>query len=162
MLLKQRRIPQIRPSQVVVPIAVRIAEIELGQSCAFQLVAGASSMPHAHVMAVLVVTLKLLYGLDGQTRRLPEGLPPPPVWLEWAQEAIRRAPKPSLVRLLPGEVRSLQNVNHMDDVWYPSTQMHFSSRKDELGLICFCDKMLELGIEAEAKTEPLVVPLSKD
>ena len=106
-------------SQFVVPIAVRIASIEGSQSCAFQLVSGASSLPHAHVMAVLVVTLKLLYGLDGQTRRLPEGLAPPPVWLQWAEEAIRRAPKPSLVRLSPNKACSLHNINCADHLPYP-------------------------------------------
>ena len=100
------RSPCVMPSQEVAHAAAGIAEIEYFQGCAFQLMAGASSIPHAHVMAILVVTLKLFYGLDGQTRRLPSGLPPPPDWLRWAEEAIRRAPQPSLIRFLPGQASS--------------------------------------------------------
>ena len=85
------------------PAAVRIAEVQYGPSCAFQLMAGASSQPLAHLMAALVVALKLLYGLDGQARRLPEGVPPPPNWLHWAQQAARRAPNPSIPTLVPSE-----------------------------------------------------------
>lgn len=87
------------------PAAVRIAEVHYAPSCAFQLMGGASSQPLAHLMAVLLVTLKLLYGLDGQARCLPEGVPQPPHWLRWAQQAVRRAPKPSILSLAPSEAR---------------------------------------------------------
>ena len=89
--------------QAVVPAAVRIAEVHYAPSCALQLMGGASSQPLAHLMAALVVALKLLYGLDGQARRLPEGLPAAPHWLRWAQQAIRRAPRPSIASLAPNE-----------------------------------------------------------
>ena len=90
--------------QVVVPAAAMVTEIHCSQGCALQMMTGASSQPHAHVMAALVVAVKLLYGLDGVTRRLPAGVPPPPDWLAWAAAALRHASQPSLTSLLSSEV----------------------------------------------------------
>lgn len=45
-------------------------------------------------MAVLVVTIKILYGLDGLPRATPEGLPAAPQWTQWAASALDRMQGP--------------------------------------------------------------------
>ena len=50
--------------------------------------------PHIYVMAVLVVAIKILYGLDGLPRTRPEGLPAAPEWSKWAESALRRLQGP--------------------------------------------------------------------
>ena len=50
--------------------------------------------PYIHVMAVLIVTIKVLYGLDGIPRQLPPGLPPGPKWPKWAESALSRLQGP--------------------------------------------------------------------
>ena len=44
--------------------------------------------PYMYVMAVLIVAIKILYGLDGVPRPRPEGLPAAPHWSEWAESAV--------------------------------------------------------------------------
>jgi len=44
--------------------------------------------PYIFVMAVLIVTIKVLYGLDGIPRPAPLGLPPGPEWTTWAESAL--------------------------------------------------------------------------
>ena len=93
-------------AQAVALAAVDIAEIYYSQGCHFQLILGASSLPYAYVIAALVVTLKLFYGLDGQVRRLTAGLQPPPEnWHLWT------AMKPSIISLVPSEVSTLSSVD---------------------------------------------------
>jgi len=95
-------------------VAARIAVVHKSLGCPFQLVLGASSQPYAYVMAVLVVTMKLFYGLDGQSRCLPESLPlPPDDWHVWAEEVVRRGSKPSIISLVPSVVISPEQwTNH--------------------------------------------------
>ena len=50
--------------------------------------------PYIYVMAVLVVTIKVLYGLDGLPRATPAGLPAAPQWTEWAASALDRLQGP--------------------------------------------------------------------
>lgn len=40
------------------------------------------------LLAVLIVAVKLFYGLDGQARDLPACLPAPPIWREWAEDVF--------------------------------------------------------------------------
>lgn len=44
--------------------------------------------PHIYVMAVLIVAIKTVYGLDGLPRTQPEGLPAAPQWSQWADSAL--------------------------------------------------------------------------
>ena len=44
--------------------------------------------PYIYLMAVLVVAIKVLYGLDGLPRNTPLGLPDAPPWTQWAQSAL--------------------------------------------------------------------------
>ena len=44
--------------------------------------------PYIYAMAALIVTIKVLYGLDGIPRRPPPGLPAGPNWTTWAQSAL--------------------------------------------------------------------------
>ena len=64
--------------------------------------------PYIHVMAVLVVAVKLMYGLDGLPRARPEGLPAAPHWAKWAESALHwlqgplnPSPYPQVCRRLP-------------------------------------------------------------
>ena len=50
--------------------------------------------PYIYVMAVLVVAIKILYGLDGLPRGVLEGLPAAPEWYQWAESALHRLQGP--------------------------------------------------------------------
>lgn len=50
--------------------------------------------PYIYVMAVLVVAIKILYGLDGVQRPRPEGLRAAPHWSKWAESALHRLQGP--------------------------------------------------------------------
>ena len=50
--------------------------------------------PYIYVMAVLIVAIKTLYGLDGLPRSRPEGLPAAPEWSQWAESAVHRLQGP--------------------------------------------------------------------
>ena len=50
--------------------------------------------PYIHTMAVLVVTIKVLYGLDGVPRPAPLGLPGAPQWTQWAESALQQLQGP--------------------------------------------------------------------
>ncbi|DBB06941.1 TPA: hypothetical protein ACH3X3_009592 [Trebouxia sp. C0006] len=50
--------------------------------------------PYIYTMAVLVVTIKVLYGLDGVPRPAPLGLPGAPQWTQWAESALQHLQGP--------------------------------------------------------------------
>ena len=50
--------------------------------------------PYIYVMAVLLVSIKVLYGLDGVPRPAPPGLPGAPNWKQWAESALDRLQGP--------------------------------------------------------------------
>ena len=50
--------------------------------------------PYIYIMAVLIVAIKVLYGLDGLHRPAPLGLPAAPTWLQWAQSVLDRLQGP--------------------------------------------------------------------
>lgn len=50
--------------------------------------------PYIYVMAVLIVAIKILYGLDDLPRTRPEGLPAAPPWPKWAESAVQRLQGP--------------------------------------------------------------------
>ena len=50
--------------------------------------------PYIYAMAVLIVAIKILYGLDGLARPAPEGLPAAPEWTDWAESALDRLQGP--------------------------------------------------------------------
>ncbi|DBA85800.1 TPA: hypothetical protein ACH3X1_005353 [Trebouxia sp. C0004] len=52
------------------------------------------SSPYNYVMAILVVTIKVLYGLDGVPRPAPLGLPGAPHWTQWAESALQHLQGP--------------------------------------------------------------------
>ena len=93
--------------QAVVPVAERLAWIHLAPRGLLALRLDPAAQPHAQLLATLIVALKLLYGLDGRPRRLPDSVPPPPPdWMTWAAQAVARAPQPSSLSLKPAEVRA--------------------------------------------------------
>ena len=50
--------------------------------------------PYIYTMAVLIVTIKVLYGLDGDPRPAPPGLPGAPHWTQWAESALQHLQGP--------------------------------------------------------------------
>lgn len=50
--------------------------------------------PYIYVMAVLIVAIKILYGLDGLPRNRLEGVPAAPDWCKWAESALHRLQGP--------------------------------------------------------------------
>ena len=50
--------------------------------------------PYIYTMAVLIVSIKVLYGLDGLPRPTPLGLPAAPTWLQWAESVLERLQGP--------------------------------------------------------------------
>ena len=44
--------------------------------------------PYIYLVAVLLVAIKLVYGLDGVAKPKPEGLPAAPDWVKWAESAL--------------------------------------------------------------------------
>ncbi|KAL0039320.1 hypothetical protein WJX79_003263 [Trebouxia sp. C0005] len=50
--------------------------------------------PYIYTMAVLIVTIKVLYGLDGIPRPAPLGLPGAPQWAQWAESALQHLQGP--------------------------------------------------------------------
>ena len=112
--------------QAVVPVAEHLAWIHLAPRGLLALRLGPAAQPHAQLLTTLVVALKLLYGLDGHSRRLPDGVPPPPPdWMTWAARAIASAPQPSSLAVDAAEVRaSVLHWQHSP----PAFVVHFSDR----------------------------------
>lgn len=50
--------------------------------------------PYIYTMAVLIVTIKVMYGLDGDPRPAPPGLPRAPRWTQWAESALQHLQGP--------------------------------------------------------------------
>ena len=50
--------------------------------------------PYIYTMAVLIVTIKVMYGLDGDPRPAPPGLPGAPHWTQWAESALQHLQGP--------------------------------------------------------------------
>ncbi|GAB4816552.1 hypothetical protein N2152v2_003598 [Parachlorella kessleri] len=65
---------------------------------------------HTHAMALLLVAVKLLYGLDGRRREVVEGLPPPPDWLHWARVVMGSLQGPTALPLALEEAMDLPDA----------------------------------------------------
>jgi hypothetical protein len=64
-------------------------------------------------MSALIVSLKMIYGLELEEKLrapLPPGVPPPPDWGRWAGQAMMDLAKPSAFPLTPEEVGACSNV----------------------------------------------------
>eukprot|EP00887_Chlorella_sp_A99_P004430 scaffold30.g4430.t1 len=74
-------LPQVAAAAAMVPVSLELCRLyRFGPALAITV----QPHPWAMLMAVLLVSLKLCYGLDGRGREAPPGLPPPPDWLAWA------------------------------------------------------------------------------
>ncbi|PRW59254.1 fanconi-associated nuclease 1-like protein isoform X1 [Chlorella sorokiniana] len=106
----ERYIAQLELPQALLPLALQLSDLYLSPLMLMPTQPLRPALhPWAHLMAALVVAVKLCYGLDGRDHSVPGALPPP-AWHDWAQRQARKIASLSAYPLSTPEATQLDDA----------------------------------------------------